>query len=62
MQPHEILARAVDEQGRRQAWIAERMGVSESTVSLWLAGKRELPEARRLEMAALLGVAEEATK
>ena len=53
------LAVVLDTQGRRREWVATRLGVSQSTVSLWCSGKRAIPPARVRELADLLGVHEE---
>lgn len=50
------LARILDEQGRRRMWVARKLGVDPTTVTLWCQGKREIPPARVVELAELLGV------
>lgn len=56
------LGKVLDEQGRKNGWIAEKLGVSPATVTLWRQGKREIPERRVHELAELLGVPEDAIR
>jgi len=53
-----MLADVLREQGRRPSWVAEKLGVSPATVTLWSQGKRDIPARRVRELAALLGVDE----
>jgi transcriptional regulator with XRE-family HTH domain len=43
----------LDEQGRRQEWLAARLGVTPTTVNRWLKGKR------RIDMASANRIAQE---
>ena len=56
------LAGIIEEQGRKPSWIARKLGVSPSTVTLWHQGKREIPAARVKQLAELLGVSQEAVR
>lgn len=55
-EPQTALAAVLDAQGRRLVWVAERLGVDSSTVSRWRSGDRPVPERRRSQLAAILGV------
>ena len=50
------LAMVIEEQGRKASWIAMKLGVSGSTITLWAQGKREIPPKRVKQLAELLGV------
>lgn len=54
------LAMVIEEQGRKASWIAMKLGVSGSTITLWAQGKREIPPKRVKQLAELLGVSEAA--
>lgn len=41
---------------RSMVWLAERMGVSRTSLYRWLMGKEPMPEKRKVEMARLLRV------
>ena len=56
------LKNILDEQGRRNGWVAARLGVSPATVTLWCQGKREIPDHRVRQLAQLLGVPEESIR
>lgn len=46
----------LDAQGRHQKWVARRIGISESYISLILSGKRPVSESLAQRIADLLGV------
>lgn len=50
------LAAVLAEQGRKQAWLAERSGVSEAFISRLLRGTLTVDRAQGERMASLLGV------
>lgn len=50
------LDEVLNRQGRKSGWVAEQLGVSSATVSLWRSGKREIPQERMRQLAELLGV------
>lgn len=52
------LAEVLDRQGRKVGWVAEQLGVSSATVSLWKSGQREIPESRVRQLAELLAAPE----
>ena len=54
--PQTAFAAVLDAQGRRLAWVAQRLGVDSSTVSRWRSGDRPIPMRRREQLAAILGV------
>jgi transcriptional regulator with XRE-family HTH domain len=54
--PRTALATVLDAQGRRLAWVARHLDVDSSTVSRWRSGDRPIPERRRDQLAAILGV------
>jgi plasmid maintenance system antidote protein VapI len=51
-----LLARYLHDQGRKQRWLAEQVGVHESLVSEWINGRRTLSELRAKQVARVLGV------
>lgn len=53
------LERLIDEQSRKPAKLAQRLGVSRGTFSRWCSGERVIPPARVKELADLLGVHED---
>ncbi len=54
--PQTALASVLETQGRRLVWVAQHLGVDASTVSRWCSGDRPIPERRRHQLAAILGV------
>ena len=52
------LARTLEDQGRRAAWVAARLGVHRNTVSRWVNGREPIPAARIAQLAILLAVDE----
>jgi hypothetical protein len=50
------LAQIIDSQGRMKAWVAEQGGVSPSTLSLAMSGKRTLSQDSAQRIAKALGV------
>ena len=53
------LARVIHDQGRKAIWVAERLGVSHTTVTRWSRGEWPIPSARVAQLATLLGVTED---
>lgn len=51
-----LLTQFLRDQGRKQRWLAERLGVHESLVSEWVNGHRSISEHRARQIAAILGV------
>jgi plasmid maintenance system antidote protein VapI len=49
-----VLRERIREVGLRQNWLADRVGVSEATLSLVIAGKRGLTQQRAWQLAALV--------
>lgn len=58
--PRTKLATVLHEQGRRQEWVAERMGVSQALVTRWINGERRISYDNLTRLADLLGVEESA--
>jgi len=54
--PQTALGAVLDAQGRRLVWVAGQLGVDSSTISRWRSGDRPIPERRRAQLAAILGV------
>ncbi len=50
------LKQVIDETGRKKGWVAEKMGVSNSLVSLWISGNRRVLQKYRKRLAEVLGV------
>jgi len=46
----------LDEQGRRQDWLADQVGVAPATVNRWINGSRTVDVANARKIAAILGV------
>ena len=51
-----LLAQVLRDQGRKQRWLAERIGTHESLVSEWVNGRRTISEHRARQIASVLGV------
>jgi len=51
-----IAQRAIREQGRKQSWIAEQLGISRSALSLKLRGRRRFDPDELKELARILGL------
>lgn len=54
------LRQQLKDSGLRQRDVAERLGVSEATVSKWLSRKQAVPSSMVLPLAAALGISGEA--
>jgi transcriptional regulator with XRE-family HTH domain len=52
----EALKAVLDEQGRKRRWLAERIGVSESSISHVLAGRDTVDREQGERVAGILGV------
>ncbi|HET6447606.1 MAG TPA: helix-turn-helix transcriptional regulator [Conexibacter sp.] len=50
------LAAILDETGRKQTWLAERLNLHPSSVSRWALGKRPIPRRYVQAIAEALGV------
>ena len=50
------LGRIIKEKGLRKDWVAKRMDVSSSLVTLWIKGDRRITPPYREKLARLLGV------
>jgi len=50
------LAAVLENQGRKQRWLALQLGIHESIVSAWISGKRTLGEDRAKQVADTLGL------
>jgi len=59
MQRHDVLDKILKEQGRAQAWLAKKLGVSKATVNSWAKGKARCPDKYKPQVAKLLGVSVE---
>lgn len=46
----------LDEQGRRQDWLADQVGVAPATVNRWIKGSRTVDVRNAQKIAAVLGV------
>lgn len=57
--PRTKLASVLNEQGRRQDWVATELGVSQALVTRWLNGERRISYERLSKLAKLLNVREE---
>lgn len=51
-----LLTQFLRDQGRKQRWLADRLGVHESLVSEWVNGRRTISEHRARQIATVLGV------
>lgn len=54
--PTTVLVQILEEQGRRQGWLARRMGVSDSHLSRLLTGEKAMSPARAEQIAAILAL------
>lgn len=53
MEAKELKA-AVKEKGLKQRWIAEKLKVSDTLVSQWIKGDREISSGHKIELSKLL--------
>ena len=50
------IGQVLSEQGRRQDWLAAKVGVSPATVNRWIRGSRSVDQSSAQRIAATLGV------
>ncbi len=50
------LAEVLEDQGRKQRWLASQIGIHESIVSDWINGRRTLSEDRAKQVAEALAI------
>jgi len=50
------IGRVLNEQGRRQDWLAGKVGVTPATVNRWIKGSRSLDHGSAIRVADALGV------
>jgi transcriptional regulator with XRE-family HTH domain len=50
------LAQCLRDQGRKQRWLAEKIGTHESLVSEWVNGRRSIGQRRAQQVADALGI------
>lgn len=55
-QPGEALSRLIREQGRKQVWIAEQLGVDRAVIGRLIRGERELTVREAARLADIFGV------
>lgn len=51
-----MLKEILKETGRKNRWVAKKMGVSECLVSLWINGHRRILSKYRKRLAEILGI------